>query len=679
MNDRCVDTDATFHQQFTYHPMSTTEYMYQPLSKTAFEIRLLQLLPASLSSDIRVLISITPFEDSNLPDYEALSYTWGSTEDPQMISVGTDGIHSLTVTRNLAEALPYLRLRDKPRTLWIDAACINQKDLKERSRQVQRMADIYSKARRVLVWLGKESEDSSLAVECVRTLSSKIEIDPGIMKVLPRTDEKHWLDWKAKLPFNVEQTMALARLCNRDWFKRLWIWQEVRCARDVEVMCGTDSMSWKEIQVLGYFCLHKSWDQAFYDNVSRITRFLLFNLCGLVGSNSFFALIDQTKHSLCSDPKDRIYALASMAAEGDLHVEPDYEKPTSEVFHSFVIEYIRHHGDLKVLTQVESHKDTNQCLPSWVPEFSIPRAANPFIQAYVSGSSSCYFNFPDERKLEVNGVVISTVAYCEACRLHSTSDVGPEDVREELIRMMSEIRLRGKIEWSREHVHGLLQALFSGAFADNYFPKLTSDEVVNASQLEELLRKLLMLVSNAGEPPAPLSVSESLVMDAVAGFLLDRSIVLSSDGRIALAPQDTQTGDVLAVLLGCDSPMLLRPLDNDEYIVIGEAFYDGAMYGELLLGPFPEGFRPVWQYNEKSRSYLISFLHGDSKVFRVDDPRLEGVALPSGWERKEQGMEITENNFVNHDTGENMGSCDPRLNIEFFKSRGAKIESLTLV
>ncbi|KAH7389244.1 hypothetical protein BKA64DRAFT_580558, partial [Cadophora sp. MPI-SDFR-AT-0126] len=56
---------------------------------------------------------------------------------------------------------------------------------------------------------------------------------------------------------------------------------------------------------------------------------------------SFFALIDQTKHSLCSNLKDRIYALASMAIERDLHIEPDYKKSITEVYCSFIVDYIR--------------------------------------------------------------------------------------------------------------------------------------------------------------------------------------------------------------------------------------------------------------------------------------------------------------------------------------------------
>ena len=96
-------------------------------------------------------------------------------------------------------------------------------------------------------------------------------------------------------------------------------------------------------------------------------------------------------------------------------------------------------------------------------------------------------------------------------------------------------------------------------------------------------------------------------------------------------------------------------------MVVGEAFYDGAMYGELILGPFPEGCRPVWQYSDESRTYLISFLDCDTGKLQLDDPRLEGVPQ------------------LTHDSGEDMGSCDPRLSTEFFRNRGIKVETLTLV
>jgi hypothetical protein len=51
-----------------------------------------------------------------------------------------------------------------PRRIWIDAVCINQQDLRERSQQVSIMRDIYRSARDVVVWLG---EDHSRAAEAI--------------------------------------------------------------------------------------------------------------------------------------------------------------------------------------------------------------------------------------------------------------------------------------------------------------------------------------------------------------------------------------------------------------------------------------------------------------------------------------------------------------------------------
>lgn len=69
------------------------------------------------------------------PRYEALSYCWG----PDVIydSIEING-HQVPVRRGLWAALHHLRYLSggKERVLWIDAICINQDDLSERSHQV---------------------------------------------------------------------------------------------------------------------------------------------------------------------------------------------------------------------------------------------------------------------------------------------------------------------------------------------------------------------------------------------------------------------------------------------------------------------------------------------------------------------------------------------------------------
>jgi hypothetical protein len=95
------------------------------------------------------------------PAFEALSYAWGSDSSHHVVYVDSptaEGVSPMTMSirKNLTNALSHLRYADRDRVLWIDAICINQHDLQERGLQVPRMTDIYKYANRVVVWLGTE-------------------------------------------------------------------------------------------------------------------------------------------------------------------------------------------------------------------------------------------------------------------------------------------------------------------------------------------------------------------------------------------------------------------------------------------------------------------------------------------------------------------------------------------
>ena len=87
----------------------------------------------------------------NPPVHEALSYVWGTAFNPVDVKVGSSDSDTIPITQNLAIALPYLRYKNETRTLWIDAICINQQDLRERSSQAKMMGDSYHLADRVIV------------------------------------------------------------------------------------------------------------------------------------------------------------------------------------------------------------------------------------------------------------------------------------------------------------------------------------------------------------------------------------------------------------------------------------------------------------------------------------------------------------------------------------------------
>ncbi|KAI4173796.1 MAG: hypothetical protein LQ346_008354 [Caloplaca aetnensis] len=177
-------------------------YQYQPLDPEAKTIRLMRLLPGSFEDDICVSLKTTVLHDKKIPKFEALSYAWGSKEDPAQISItphsqsnllskwarilktGKRVDACLDVTQNLAVALRHLRSRKRKRVLWIDAICVNQQNLEERGHQVQRMADIYRNAKQVIAWLGPEGDNSALAME---TLDSVVGLQPNYRQTPRKT------------------------------------------------------------------------------------------------------------------------------------------------------------------------------------------------------------------------------------------------------------------------------------------------------------------------------------------------------------------------------------------------------------------------------------------------------------------------------------------------------------
>ena len=125
--------------------------------------------------DIRGEMQVIPI--SKTSRYVALSYSWGMDEDGNVSisrSIAIDG-KRLGVTRNLYDGLRRICSNGRPLLpLWIDAISIDQSNISERNDQVGRMAEVYSNATRVFVWLGEGSGDADNAalatvLECLRT------------------------------------------------------------------------------------------------------------------------------------------------------------------------------------------------------------------------------------------------------------------------------------------------------------------------------------------------------------------------------------------------------------------------------------------------------------------------------------------------------------------------------
>ena len=370
---------------------SLDPYKYTSLNDNLKQIRLLTLHGGDFKADIHISIRTVPLSPDSPPKYEALSYVWGSPKNPIDIHVE---LQTLAVTQNLAEALPYLRYTDKPRVLWIDAICVNQQALKERSRQVGRMADLYRLADRVIVWLGPEKKHSKHGLRVLEKLSSKITVDwiHSTMEPVSNGVEKHRADGNEGLPYGDKELRAIYSLISCPWFERLWIWQEIQLTKSNAMMiCGSDKIPWESFRTALY-CLHqkvyrKKPTSVIYEQFSaRVIK--TYPLATSHPKPTFLNIMHDTMHCKYTDPKDRVYAILSLlgSSREAIDITPDYTKTTSQVYQDVTLRCINQHKRLDILSSSGLNERPSE-MPTWVPDWTVVDTPHPLPSNLASGET----------------------------------------------------------------------------------------------------------------------------------------------------------------------------------------------------------------------------------------------------------------------------------------------------
>ncbi len=182
-------------------------------------IRMLVLHPGERQSTIKCSLEHLHIDDPRAV-YEALSYVWGPPDPAR--SLICDG-RTVQIGPNLHTALTYLRHRDKPRNLWVDAVCINQADVPERNSQVLLMRDIYYEAGRVTIWLGEADEHTKEGIETLQELEQRLAEAKGGGRL--DFDKPGYNRNEAIKSWDIEseESLPLKSVLSRAYFSRIWV------------------------------------------------------------------------------------------------------------------------------------------------------------------------------------------------------------------------------------------------------------------------------------------------------------------------------------------------------------------------------------------------------------------------------------------------------------------------
>ncbi|KAH8795009.1 heterokaryon incompatibility protein-domain-containing protein [Hyaloscypha sp. PMI_1271] len=678
-------------------------YTYKPLDAAKAEIRLLSLLPGGFSDDIEIEIfhveSNYPEEEktreeksANLertfellqlgesrrtPSYEAVSYVWGSEADPSFISIrdrGRLGSSSLPVTQNLAEAMRYLRREDEARILWIDAVCINQQDLVERSVQVGRMGNIFRNAKQVDVWLGPESDSSDVAVNLVHAMAADlvtaVNTRGRAFTVLPGSETDKLLTSLEALHPRIKH---LEELCRRQWFTRLWIYQEYHLSAAAIAYIGRRALDMRDLYKVLRFIYMYQRGRLVAQQTQLPTFGRVANLLSPIRQTTRpLTLAKRLKDSLCTDERDRVYAILGLiSSEYRVEIVPDYTKSLQEVNKEFFKCMLKLQHTARMTGSLEEHEYGQ---PSWVPKLS--QTLSKFSLRSASGRSKheiLYERADESLRFPAKAVgTVTAIWFDNPPKLpfgHST------------------------LETFRAHAHSnLLDSVYprGGDMLDAYVCSLAGGRYLENHEYPSHLPLQELRNIIQGEDYSTDTLNKTL-----SAFLhtRGRAIFSTTDGLIGLCPFWGKIGDQIFVTPGVGTAILLSSIEGrpNHYRLKGECYVHGLMNSEALLGALPavaeEG---LWSYRwEKvAGSYEMIFRNGE--LATQNDPRLG--PLPEDWNKKyrseersqyydeEFGTDGTMRRLFFHNRSTNeFSKVDPRMTSKALKRRGVAFEDIIII
>ncbi|KLU84533.1 hypothetical protein MAPG_03574 [Magnaporthiopsis poae ATCC 64411] len=624
-----------------------TNITYQPLEGN--EIRLVKLKPSTDGGNdqkIEVELFHAPLDDST--KFYALSYVWGdATETRNVLLDGKD----FPVTLSLWNALYHIRARpgsrplgyeegvsdtwlDVTASLWIDAICINQKSLAERSEQVPRMSDIYSNASRVIVWPPTPMPGERLYegfvfwVSIIATLARIIWPSRGLTGYLnnaPDGPDEVLINHLSSVALETVQFLGIVKellvasvLAHS---RRLWTTQEVVLASTEPLFLlgfhDANAFHLDALRVrLRNLCLQPDYYEKLNDKSIELglgydpllhalmTRFIFKVEMEMYDSPNdaahgtdrslqrFAARLFRMLQRFCGmreshDPRDRIYSMLGMAklpVPPPPDLRPDYECPFAEVAFSYAKFLVRHIGHLGLLG---FGVGSLEGCPSWVPAFNIPQPAPPQTESITKLSV-------DGRCLTARG---SELAHVLAVFLPTSDPAVPADpwaqLRDDGLHAVfahwSEFLnslIRSSANLRRESPQAVLRKwleILSGA--TRMFPPRTVDQIASAVDFFDC----------QPGPSTPSKPAQAAGM-AIRNILQDYVHVLAEDGSLFAFQKRCETkvttittlpreGDLACVLRGTVSCSMLRRIEEssspDDFRILGANYMQ-------LYPDFPE-------------------------------------------------------------------------------------------
>ena len=516
------------------------------------------------------------------------------------------------VSENLYDALSYLytRLRASGHLIWIDALCIDQHNLAERSSQVLHMRSIYEQADSVWIWLGVPFDDveNNMAVQKMKHLHTVLMnamdvTDKNVVGALSMIRSDDPLIFPEPGTDCYRAWQGIMRLCELTWWKRAWVYQEATSPNEKSRLffSGQACFGWEDVfaatEIAGHLGKITDLDRKFVQIISegsaeRIWKFVLrrekTEKLGLLEALQRFRLTDST------EPRDKVYAPRCLVDDLlDDSLVPDYTKSVKEVFLDVVKASIAHpERALDFLGYcVRAAEDSlvfkdlySASIPSWIPDWRDRYAILPFPKQKKGQSTSTSSSSPDQLRaiynasghrsanLRIEGDTLKTQGFL-VDSINQLSPIWDKNVQDTFhLKSWTPGNPNDTYHTGETILQAFLRTVVGDVFWDN---KGTCSRGFSLDWS--------FLETKQFDPVEALQ--QQRMAASANGISSGRRIGQTSKGYMGLVPAAARLGDRIVLIFGGSVLYVLRPREGllaSQYEFVGECYIHGLMDGEVL-------------------------------------------------------------------------------------------------
>lgn len=431
---------------------------------------------------------------------------------------------------------------------------------------------------------------------------------------------------------------ALHDFSRGPYWVRVWVFQESVVARRLRFVCGTASLSYDRlataVKFRSWHTIRRSLARQFAGAPGLPHELELDNAAGilsrLVGAkkrwsnqlvkprDTLFELLIRTclGHTYkcderASDPKDIVYGLLSMARDQkELGIEIDYAKSVEEVY-SDAVRALLHRGYMSLLAWNQPSKALPR-LPSWLPDLSSPIldscGEHRHYKSFSAGGPESYqllpttfppFSLPS-RGFSTLSLTCYAIDVISAARGPWQSDNVFNAETTKIYFQDIEYFARQRPPLTLPPAPSSILRQTHERWAEAHWRIPSADQAYSGgrSRATSTLYPSYLEVCTLMEMGAPVDNATDLALAAgirnlsqnafsyciSLGYQFNRRPFISMAGYVGLVPADAKPGDLLAVVRGASVPYVFRPRGEglDEWQLIGEAYVDGLMDGEVI-------------------------------------------------------------------------------------------------